>query len=71
MVKEEEAGSSDVDGCGGDRHEQHQRRRRREQQSRESSGDLESFGMKNEMTQGGLIFIGLKISEAVLNQNRC
>jgi hypothetical protein len=46
MVKEEEAGSSDVDGSGGDRHEQHRRRRRREQQSRESSGDLESFGMK-------------------------
>jgi hypothetical protein len=38
---------------------------------RESAGDLESFVMKNEMIQGGLIFIGSKISEAILNQNRC
>jgi hypothetical protein len=28
---------------------------------------LESFGMKSEMTQGGLIFIGSKILEAALN----
>jgi hypothetical protein len=27
--------------------------------------------MKSETTQGRLIFIGLKISEAVLNQNCC
>jgi hypothetical protein len=33
----------------------------------ESNGYLESFGMKNEMTRGGLLFIGSKISEAVLN----
>jgi hypothetical protein len=32
---------------------------------------LESFRMKSERTQGGLIFIGSKISEAVLNQNCC
>jgi hypothetical protein len=38
---------------------------------RESSGDLESFRMKREMTRGGLIFIGSKISKAVLNQNCC
>jgi hypothetical protein len=37
----------------------------------ESGGDLESFGMKSEMTWGGLLFIGSKISTAVLNQNRC
>jgi hypothetical protein len=28
---------------------------------RAHSGDLESFGMKNEMTQGELLFIGLKL----------
>jgi hypothetical protein len=33
----------------------------------ESDGDLESFGMKSETTRGGLLFIGLKISAAVLN----
>jgi hypothetical protein len=38
---------------------------------RESSGDLESFGMKNKTTRGELIFICSKISEAVLNQNHC
>jgi hypothetical protein len=32
----------------------------------ESGGDLESFGMKNEMTQGGLLFISSKTSAAVL-----
>jgi hypothetical protein len=32
----------------------------------ESSGDLESFGIKSEMTRGRLLFIGLKISAAVL-----
>jgi hypothetical protein len=30
----------------------------------ESGGDLESFGMKSEMTQGGLLFICSKISAA-------
>jgi hypothetical protein len=33
----------------------------------ESDRDLESFGMKSETTRGGLLFIGLKISAAVLN----
>jgi hypothetical protein len=33
----------------------------------ESDGDLESFRMKSETTRGGLLFIGLKISAAVLN----
>jgi hypothetical protein len=28
--------------------------------------DLESFGMKNETTRGGLLFIGLKLSATVL-----
>jgi hypothetical protein len=32
----------------------------------ESDGDLESFGMKSETTQGGLLFIGSRISAAVL-----
>jgi hypothetical protein len=32
----------------------------------ESDGDLESFGMKNEMTRGGLLFISSKTSAAVL-----
>jgi hypothetical protein len=33
----------------------------------ESGEDLESFGMKSEMTQGELLFISLKIAAAVLN----
>jgi hypothetical protein len=33
----------------------------------ESGVDLESFGMKSKMTRGGLLFIGSKISAAVLN----
>jgi hypothetical protein len=33
----------------------------------ESGGYLESFGMKSETTWGGLLFIGSKISAAVLN----
>jgi hypothetical protein len=32
----------------------------------ESSRDLESFGMISEMTRGGILFIGSKISAAVL-----
>jgi hypothetical protein len=36
----------------------------------ESGGDLESFDMKSEMTRGGLLFIGWKISAAVLVKNR-
>jgi hypothetical protein len=32
----------------------------------ESGGDLESFEMKSETTQGMLLFIGSKISAAVL-----
>jgi hypothetical protein len=32
----------------------------------ESSGDLESFGLKSETIRGGLLFIGSKISVAVL-----
>jgi hypothetical protein len=35
----------------------------------ESAGDLESFAMKSEIPQGGLLFIGLKLSAAVLNYN--
>jgi hypothetical protein len=60
----EETGSSGVDGGRGDRWS-------RERQSRESDGNLESFGMKSEMTRGRLLFIGWKISPSVLNQNRC
>jgi hypothetical protein len=33
----------------------------------ESGGDLESFRIKSKTTQGGILFIGLKISVAVLN----
>ncbi len=55
---------SDVDGGGGDRQS-------RERRSRESGGDLESFGMKSKIIRGRLIFIGSIISEAVLNQNCC
>jgi hypothetical protein len=33
---------------------------------RAHGGDLESFGMKNEMTQGELLFIGLKLWVTVL-----
>jgi hypothetical protein len=33
----------------------------------ESGVDLECFGMKSEMTQDGLLFIGSKISPTVLN----
>jgi hypothetical protein len=33
----------------------------------ESGGDLESFGMKSETTRGGLLFIGSKISVAIVN----
>jgi hypothetical protein len=33
----------------------------------ESGGDLESFGIKNEITWSGLLFICSKISAAVLN----
>jgi hypothetical protein len=33
----------------------------------ESSRDLESFAMKSEMRRGGLVFIGLKLSAAVVN----
>jgi hypothetical protein len=33
----------------------------------ESGGDLESFELKIEMTQNELLFIGSKISAAVLN----
>jgi hypothetical protein len=57
---EEGAGSSGVDGGV-----------ESDGVERESSGDLESFRMKSEMTRGGLIFIGSKISKAVLNQNCC
>jgi hypothetical protein len=32
----------------------------------ESGGELESFWMKSEMTQGGLLFICSKLSAAVL-----
>jgi hypothetical protein len=32
----------------------------------ESGGDLESFGMKNEMTRDKLLFIGSKLSATVL-----
>jgi hypothetical protein len=35
----------------------------------ESGGNLESFGMKSKITQGGLLFIGSKISAMILNQN--
>jgi hypothetical protein len=33
----------------------------------QSGGDIESFGMKSETRRGGLVFIGLKLSAAVLN----
>jgi hypothetical protein len=33
----------------------------------ESGGDLDSFRIKSKMTRGGLLFIGSKISAAVLN----
>jgi hypothetical protein len=36
----------------------------------ESGSDLESFVMKRETPQGRLLFIGLKLSAAVLNYNR-
>jgi hypothetical protein len=62
----EETDMSDVDNDKGDR-----RSRERHSRVRESGGDLESFRMKNETTQNMLIFICSKISETVLNQNRC
>jgi hypothetical protein len=37
----------------------------------ESGGDLESFAMKNETPLDGLLFIGSKLSAAVLNYIRC
>jgi hypothetical protein len=57
---EEEIGSSSVDG---DRVES--------SGDLESDGDLESFRMKNKMTRDGLLFIGSKISAAVLKYNCC
>jgi hypothetical protein len=33
----------------------------------ESGRDLESFRIKSKMTRGGLLFIGSKISEVILN----
>jgi hypothetical protein len=62
-VAEEEAGSSGIDG-GGDRWS-------REQRSRQSGGDLKSFGIKSKTTRGELLFIGSKISATILNQNCC
>jgi hypothetical protein len=64
MVEETDTSSIDGGGCG-------RRSRERWSRERESDRDLESFEMKRETTRGGLIFIGSKISEAVLNQNRC
>jgi hypothetical protein len=55
----EETGMSGVDDGGGDQWSR----------ERESGRDFESFGMKRDTTQGWLIFIDLKISERVLNQN--
>jgi hypothetical protein len=37
----------------------------------ESGRDLESFGMKKEMTRDRLLFIGSKISATILNSNCC
>jgi hypothetical protein len=53
----EEIDSSSVDGDVGD-------------QWSKSGEDLESFVMKNEMSQDGLLFIGSKLSASVLNYNR-
>jgi hypothetical protein len=50
---EEEAGSSGVDDGGEDR------------RSRERSGNLESFGMKSEMTRDRLLIICLNLSTTV------
>jgi hypothetical protein len=55
------AEEADVDGGGGGGD-----RRSREQRSKERGGDLESFGMKSEMTWGGLLFISLKLSATIL-----
>jgi hypothetical protein len=74
VTTEEEASPSDVDGGGGNRHMSgvdggrgDRRSRERWSRERESGGDLEYFGMKREITWDGLIFIGSKISEAILN----
>jgi hypothetical protein len=68
VVAEEEAG---IDGGGGDRESAVSTAvavigRVRSGGDLESSRDLESFGMKSEMTRGGILFIGSKISAAVL-----
>jgi hypothetical protein len=68
VVAEEEAG---IDGGGGDRESAVSTAvavvgRVKSGGDLESSRDLESFGMKSEMTRGGILFIGSKISAAVL-----
>jgi hypothetical protein len=44
---------------------------RGERWSRESGRDSESFRMKSETARNRLLFIGSKISSAVLNQSCC
>jgi hypothetical protein len=68
VVAEEEAG---IEGGGGDRESAVSTAvavigRVKSGGDLESSRDLESFGMKSEMTRGGILFIGSKISAAVL-----
>jgi hypothetical protein len=62
-VAEEEA---DVDGGGGIRQSAASTDRVQSSGDLESGRDVESFGMKSEMTQAGLLFIDSKITAAVL-----
>jgi hypothetical protein len=59
-VAQEEAGINDGSG------DRRSRERRVESDGVESDEDLESFGMKNKTTWDGVLFIGSKLSAAVL-----
>jgi hypothetical protein len=73
-VTEEEADVDDGGSTGGDRRRRQRWCRRRPASMAvvvtdrvECSGHLECFGMNSETTRGGLLFIGSKISAAILN----
>jgi hypothetical protein len=69
VVVEEEVGVDGGNNAGGGQRRRWRRRRRRPASTTvvTTGGDLECFGMKSEMTWGGLLFICLKILAVVLN----